>query len=289
MPATSILARTRTSGVSMSSCSMTMSSTSRRWRKPCAMPATSAASPAPSRARSRSVSPGSVMSRLSCPVCSRSCESSYSPVDASSRYAATAVSISRPVRSIPSGSSERMTSLTPWPTKGRARMLFSFLTTDAAPSCAAGTRTPSPASSPSVATRTSATSSLRPGMPFQPGGQGEPPGAELGQLLGDLGGRGGQRHVAQVEGRNDRFRRWGLPRGGGGDHRLCTLASVGGRAGTAGGGLAESAGIEKLLQAVPDRLHLEAVEGGLRRAAVPAAQRRAGPRPPRGARRARAG
>ena len=68
---------------------------------------------------------------------------------------------------MPSGSSERMTSLTSWPTKGRASTLLSFLTTEAAPSRSAGTSTPRPASSPSVATSTSATRSLRPGMPSQ--------------------------------------------------------------------------------------------------------------------------
>ena len=60
-----------------------------------------------------------------------------------------------------------MASLTSWPTNGRASTLVSFFATEAAPSRSPGTRTPRPASSPSVATRTSATRSLRPGMPSQ--------------------------------------------------------------------------------------------------------------------------
>ena len=69
------------------------------------------------------------------------------------------------------------------------------------PSWSPGTRTPRPASSPSVATSTSADQLAAPGHAVPAGGQREPARAELAQLLGDLGRRRGQRHVAQLEGR----------------------------------------------------------------------------------------
>ena len=106
-------------------------------------------------------------------------------------------------------------------------MPASFLATDAAPSWSAGTRTARPASSPSVATSTRATSSLRPGMPFQRAATARRPVPSSRQLLGDLRRRGGQRHVAQVEGRYGRFRRYGVPTGRGGDRRLGTLSHPG--------------------------------------------------------------
>ena len=89
-----------------------------------------------------------------------------------------------------------MASLTPWPTTGRASRQLSFFTTDDAVSCAPGTITPSPASSPSVASSRRPTRSLRPGMPSQRAGDGDLSGAELAQLLRDLGRARREGHVA---------------------------------------------------------------------------------------------
>ena len=113
MPATSIFARTRTKGVSMSSCSGPISRASSRARYPSASSATSRPSATIDSASLNNSGVGSPIRSCSWPSSlPRRSESSYSPLDASNRYAATPVSMTRPVQSMPSGNSERMTSLT---------------------------------------------------------------------------------------------------------------------------------------------------------------------------------
>ena len=162
-----------------------------------------------------------------------------------------------------------MASLTSWPTNGRASTLVSFFATEAALSRSPGTRTPRPASSPSVATRTSATRSLRPGMPSQRAARARRPVPSSDScfvtsaaVVGSATSRRSKGGATGSAGRS-------CPLGRGGDHRL---GALGRRAGAAGDGLAEGAGVEQLLQPAPHRLHLEALEGGLRRGPVPAAE-----------------
>ena len=174
------------------------------------------------------------------------------------------------MRSMPSGSSDRMASLTSWPSTGRASTVLSFLTTGGAPRRSPGTMTPRPASSPSVATRTSPTSSLRPGMPFQRAASASSAAAQLVEGLGGLRRRRGQRHVAQLEGGLGGLAGSGPVTGrGGGQPEAPPLRR---RTGTARRRLPQRAGVEQLLHALPDRLHLVAVEGRLGRGAVPAAE-----------------
>ncbi len=170
-----------------------------RRRNPAAMATTSHASPAASRATSRASVPGSAMSRVSWPVCSRSCCSPYSPVEASSRYAATAVSISSPVTSMPSGSSDRMASLTWCPTTARASTALSFLTTEAAPSRSPGTRTPEAGLLALGRHQHQPDQIAAPRHAVPAGGQGQPALPQLVDRLGGLGRRRGQRDVAQLE------------------------------------------------------------------------------------------
>jgi hypothetical protein len=105
-------------------------------------------------------------------------------------------------------------------------------------------------------------------VPPRRGGDGA--GSQFGQARGDLRRRRGQGDVAQLQGRHRR-KGLGLDRGGGrsrGSPRLGT--------GTARHRLTERAGVEQFLQTVPDGPHLEMLERGLRRGAVPAAQLQVG-------------
>ena len=149
-------------------------------------------------------------------------------------------------------------------------MALSFLATDAAPSCAAGHQDAEAGLVALGGHQDERHQLAAPGHAVPAGRQGQPSGAELGQLLGHLGRRRRQRHVAQVEGRRGRFRRGGVPRVAAATAASAPLADGPALPGT---GSPERAGVEQLLQAAPHRLHLEAVERGRGRGAVPAAER----------------
>ena len=151
--------------------------------------------------------------------------------------------------------------------------MLSFLATDAVDSSAPGTRTPSPASSPSVATRTSAGQLAAARGPGPTGRQGEPARAERAQLLGHLRRRRRQRRrpAARTPAPSVPARRAAAPPAG--------AAALPGAPRPAPGRALPSAGspsrpvLEQLLEALPDRLHLEPGEDVLGVLQVPPAER----------------
>ena len=158
---------------------------------------------------------------------------------------------------MPTAARERMSSFTLCRARAGPKRV-SLSATDADVSRSAGTSTPRPASSPSVARTRSAIRSLRPGRPFQrPATASRPRPSSPSCLAASVA------FVGSATSRTSSGEPARLGVGGG---------RVGRAGGAAGDGRAEGAGVDELGEALPDRLHLVFLEGGLRPLGVPTAE-----------------